>query len=37
VKNYTRHTELFHYFLWSGLGLLLTEVFLGNTVFRKLP
>ncbi|MBN2105554.1 VWA domain-containing protein [bacterium] len=37
VKEYTRYSELFHYFLIIGLGLLLTEAVLANTRFRKIP
>ncbi len=37
VKEYTRYEELFVYFLSIGLVLLLLELFLANTYFRKLP
>ncbi|MBN1780113.1 VWA domain-containing protein [bacterium] len=37
VNEYTRYSELFHYFLIIGLGFLLAEVFLVNTRFRKIP
>lgn len=37
VKEYTRYSELFGYFLFPALFLLLTEVTLANTVFRKIP
>lgn len=37
VKSYTHYNEIFSYFLWPGLGLLLGEAFLSNTRFRKVP
>ena len=37
VLNFTSYGELFHYPLAVGLLLLLLEVVLGQTVFRKLP
>lgn len=37
VKKFVRHYELFHWFVLPGLGLLLVELILGNTVWRKLP
>jgi Ca-activated chloride channel family protein len=37
VTNFTRYGELFHYPLEAGLALLLLEVVLANTVFRKVP
>jgi Ca-activated chloride channel family protein len=37
VLNFTSYGELFHYPLAAGLLLLLLEVVLGQTVFRKLP
>jgi Ca-activated chloride channel family protein len=37
VKKYTQFTELFAWFVAAGLLLLLVEVVLGQTVFRKLP
>ncbi|HIF08349.1 MAG TPA: VWA domain-containing protein [Gemmatimonadetes bacterium] len=37
VQNFTSYGELFHYPLSAGLLLLLLEVGLGQTVFRKLP
>ena len=37
VKEYTRYTELFVYFLFAGLLLLLAEVVLRNTYFRTIP
>ncbi|PYV90864.1 MAG: aerotolerance regulator BatA [Acidobacteria bacterium] len=37
VKSYTHYNEIFSYFLWPGLGLLLGEAVLSNTRFRKVP
>ena len=37
VKEYTEYNEKFHYFIFIGLLLLLLEVFLGQTVLRKIP
>jgi Ca-activated chloride channel family protein len=37
VREYTRYTELFHYFLFIGLMLLAVECLLSNTRYRKLP
>src|SRR5438132_441002 len=37
VKSYTHYNEIFRYFLWPGLGLLLGEAVLSNTRFRKVP
>jgi Ca-activated chloride channel family protein len=37
VKKYSKHRELFPWFVSMGLGLLLIEVVLGQTVFRRLP
>ena len=37
VKEYTRFDELFPYFVFPGLVLLLLEVYLRNTVFRTIP
>lgn len=37
INKYTQFTELFPWFAWSGLGLLLVELALGQTVFRRLP
>jgi Ca-activated chloride channel family protein len=37
VKSYTHYNEVFPYFLWPGLGLLLAETLLSNTRFRRLP
>ncbi|MBC8185530.1 VWA domain-containing protein [candidate division KSB1 bacterium] len=37
VKEFTRYSELFVNFLLAALGLLLLEVILANTRFRKIP
>jgi Ca-activated chloride channel family protein len=37
VKKYQRYRELLHWPLLAGLALLLLEIALGNTVYRKLP
>ena len=37
VKEYVQYRELFVLFAYFGLGLLLLEIFLGQTVFRKIP
>lgn len=37
VKEFTRYDEFFGYFLSAGLLLFLLEIFLTQTVFRKLP
>ena len=37
VKRYVHIKELFHWLVAPGLGLLLLEVLLGHTVWRKLP
>lgn len=37
VNEYTRYRELFLPFLLAALGLILLEVILANTVFRKIP
>jgi len=37
VKEFTRYTELFIYFVGAGMALLLLEIVLGNTWLRKLP
>lgn len=37
VKEYTRYEEFFIYFLGIGLLLLLVELILANTFFKKLP
>jgi Ca-activated chloride channel family protein len=37
VKEYTRYSELFIYFLGSALFLFIGEIVLANTRFRKIP
>jgi len=37
VKKYVHIKELFHWLVVPGLGALLLEVLLGNTVWRRLP
>jgi Ca-activated chloride channel family protein len=37
VKSYTHYNEVFAYFLWPGLGLILMESILSHSRFRKLP
>ncbi|KAA3618216.1 MAG: VWA domain-containing protein [Calditrichaeota bacterium] len=37
VKQYTRYSELFTNWLWAALALLLFELVLANTRFRKIP
>ena len=37
VSKYTEFKELFPWFVWAGLALLLLEVGLGQTIFRRLP
>ncbi len=37
VKEYTRYSELFHWFLFPALLLFLLEIVLVNTIFRKIP
>lgn len=37
VKEYTRYTELFWYFVFVAVALLLVETVLANTRFRKIP
>ncbi len=37
VKRYVQIQELFHWLVAPGLGLLMLEVLLSNTVWRKLP
>jgi len=37
IKKYQRYQELFPWVVLSGLSILLLEVILGNTVWRKLP
>ncbi|HVK59475.1 MAG TPA: hypothetical protein VM735_11890, partial [Candidatus Kapabacteria bacterium] len=37
IDKYQRYRELFPYFVVSGLVILLLEIILGNTVWRRLP
>ena len=37
VKKFVRREELFHWFILPGLALLLLEVLLANTIWRRLP
>lgn len=37
IKSYVHRFELFPWFVWPGLALLLLEIALGHTVLRKLP
>jgi Ca-activated chloride channel homolog len=37
VKKYARHRELFRLMIAPGLGLLLLEILLGHTLWRRLP
>ena len=37
VKKYQRYKELFPWFAFCGLGLLLSELGLANTIWRRLP
>ncbi|MBI5207596.1 MAG: VWA domain-containing protein [Candidatus Firestonebacteria bacterium] len=37
TKEYMDYTELYQYFVFHGMILLLTEIFLTNTIFRKIP
>jgi Ca-activated chloride channel family protein len=37
INKYTQFTELFPWFVWGGMGLLLVELALGQTIFRRLP
>lgn len=37
VKEYTRYQELFYYFLLAAFVLLLIEILLANTLYRKIP
>jgi len=37
INKYTEYRELFAWFLAGGLALLLIEIVLGQTVFRRLP
>jgi len=37
VSKSIQYKELFHYFTYGGLALLVLELFLANSIFRKLP
>jgi Ca-activated chloride channel family protein len=37
VKHYQQYRELFPWLILPGLSLLLLEIILGNTVWRRLP
>jgi Ca-activated chloride channel family protein len=37
MKKFQRYTELFPFVLAAGLFILLLEIGLGNTVWRRLP
>lgn len=37
VSEYVQYKELFPTFVYLGLGFLILEIFLGQTVFRKIP
>ena len=37
VKKFVRHTELAQWFILAGLAILLLEVVLANTLWRKIP
>ena len=37
INKYTEFKELFPWFVWGGLALLLIELVLGETLFRRLP
>ncbi len=37
INKYTQFTELFPWFVWGGLTVLLMELALGQTIFRRLP
>jgi len=37
TKEYANYTEMAGYFLLPGLIILLLEILLSNTVFRKIP
>ncbi len=37
INKFTQFEELFPWFVWAGLGLLLTELGMGQTIFRRLP
>jgi Ca-activated chloride channel family protein len=37
VKEYTRYSELFYYLVFGALALIMAEIGLANTRFRKIP
>jgi len=37
VSEYVQYKELFAIFVYFGLGFLVLEIFLGHTIFRKIP
>lgn len=37
INKYTQFTELFPWFIWGGLAVLLIELLLAQTVWRRLP
>ena len=37
IEKYQRYRELFPYFVLAGLVILLLEIILSNTVWRRLP
>ena len=37
VASHIQYTELFHWFTYAGLALLVLELLLAQTIFRKLP
>jgi Ca-activated chloride channel homolog len=37
INKFTQYKELFPWFAWSGLALLLVELGLGQTILRRLP
>jgi Ca-activated chloride channel family protein len=37
INKFAEYTELFPWFVWAGLAVLLIEIILGQTIFRRLP
>jgi Ca-activated chloride channel family protein len=37
INKYAEYQELFPWFAWSGLAILLMEIILGQTILRRLP
>jgi Ca-activated chloride channel homolog len=37
INKYAEFQELFPWFAWSGLAILLIEIALGQTILRRLP